>query len=255
MLRRSFLAATALAASIIFFAEAACAAEIKLLSTVGLKSVMELVLPDFERTSGHKITAVYGTAASLKKRIDEGELFDVTVLTPAQIDDLIKQGKATSATRADLARAGTGFGIRAGASTPDISNDEKLKTFLLSVKSISHGDPALGGFGAVYFVKMSNALGIADALKAKTTYSKPGEGAILASKGEVELGVGMLSEVVPVAGVQALPYKTDDPASFIAFTGVTAADQKDADGARALLTFLQSAKVKDVIKTQGMVAP
>lgn len=256
MFFRSFLTATALAASSIagLYAEAASAAEVRLLSTVGLKSVMELVLPDFERTSGHKITVAYGTAASLKKRIDEGELFDVTVLTPSMIDDLVKQGKAASAARADLARAGTGFGIRTGAPTPDISTDEKLKAFLLSVKSISHGDPALGGFGAVYFVKVSTALGIADALKAKTTYSKPGEGAILASKGEVDLGVGMLSEVVPVAGVQALPYKTDDPASFIAFTGVTALGPKDVDASRALLDFLQSTKVKDVIKTQGMVA-
>ena len=122
-------------------------------------------------------------------------------------------------------------------------------------ESISHGDPALGGFGAVYFVKMSNTLGIAEALKAKTAYSKPCEGAVLVSKGEVELGVGMLSEVLPVAGIQALPYKTDDPASFIFFTGATAAGTKDAYAARALLAFLQSPKAKEVIKTQGMAAP
>jgi molybdate transport system substrate-binding protein len=257
MLRKSVLTVAALAAIgiVSFFTGAANAAEIKLLSSVGLKSVMELVLPEFERSSGHKITVVYGTAASLKKNIDQGEFFDVTVLTPPLIDELIKEGKATSTTRANLAHAGPGLGIRAGTPKPDISNDEKLKAFLLGVKSISHGDPALGGFGAVYFVKVSNALGIADALKAKTTYSKPGEGATLAAKGEVELGVGMLSEVIPVAGVQALPYKTDDPASFILFTGATATGAKDADAARALLTFMQSSKAKDVINSQGMVAP
>ena len=65
----------------------------------------------------------------------------------------------------------------------------------------------------------------------------------------------MLSEVVPAAGVQALPYKTDDPASFIVFVGAIAAGTKDVDAARALLTFMQSPKAKDVIKTQGMVAP
>jgi molybdate transport system substrate-binding protein len=257
MFRKSVLSAVALAASglVSFFVGPVNATEIKLLSSVGLKSVIELVLPDFERTSGHKVTALYGTAAGLKKRIDEGELFDVAVLVPAQIDDLIKQGKAASATRADLARAGTGLGIRAGTPKPDISSDEKLKAFLLGVKSISHGDPALGGFGAVYFVKMSNTLGIAEALKAKTTYSKPGEGAVLVAKGEVELGVGMLSEVVPVAGVQALAYKVDDPASFIIFTGAIAAGTKDVDAAHALLTFMQSPTAKDVIKTQGMIAP
>jgi molybdate transport system substrate-binding protein len=257
MLHKSVLTAAALAASgiVSFFAGAANAAEIKLLSTVALKSVMELVLPDFERTSGHKITALYGTAASLKKRIDEGELFDVAVLNPAPIDDLIKQGKAVSASRAELARGGPGLGIRADASKPDISTDEKLKAFLLGVKSISYGDPAAGGFSTVYFVKMSTAMGIAEALKSKTTYSKPGEAATLVAKGEVELGVDMMSEIVPVAGVQALPLKTDDPASFSFYTGAIAAGTKDADAARALLAFLQSPKVKDVIKSQGMVAP
>jgi molybdate transport system substrate-binding protein len=143
MLHKSVLTAAALAASgiVSFFAGAANAAEIKLLSTLALKSVMELVLPDFERTSGHKITALYGTAASLKKRIDEGELFDVAVFGPAPIDDLIKQGKAATAARAELARGGPGLGIRADASKPDISTDEKLKAFLLGVKSISYGDP------------------------------------------------------------------------------------------------------------------
>ena len=60
MLHKSVLTAAALAASgiVSFFAGAANAAEIKLLSTVALKSVMELVLPDFERTSGHKLTAL-----------------------------------------------------------------------------------------------------------------------------------------------------------------------------------------------------
>ena len=177
------------------------------------------------------------------------------MLNPAQIDDLIKRGKAATVARADLSRAGPGLGIRADASKPDISTDEKLKAFLLGVKSISHGDPAAGGFSAVYFVKMSTAMGIAEALKSKTTYSKPGDGATLVAKGEVELGVGMMSEVVPVAGVQALPLKTDDPASFIVFTGAIAAGTKDADAARALLAFLQSPKAKDVIKSQGLVAP
>lgn len=257
MLHKSVLSAVALAASgiVSFFAGAANAAEIKLLSTVALKSVMELVLPDFERTSGHKITALYGTAASLKKRIDEGELFDVAVFGPALIDDLIKQGKAATAARAELARGGPGLGIRADASKPDISTDEKLKAFLLGVKSISYGDPAAGGFSTVYFVKMSTAMGIAEALKSKTTYSKPGEAATLVAKGEVELGVDMMSEIVPVAGVQALPLKTDDPASFSFYTGAIAAGTKDADAARALLAFLQSPKAKDVIKSQGMVAP
>ena len=83
----------------------AAAAEIKLVSTVAAKSAMDALLPAFERTSGHKVTPVFGTSAGLKTRIDGGESFDVVILSPAQVDDLTKQGKAGS--RVDLAKADT----------------------------------------------------------------------------------------------------------------------------------------------------
>src|SRR5690242_16062914 len=85
------------------FLTAANAAEIKLLSAVGVRSAVDVILPDFERTSGHKVTTIYGSAASLKTRIDGGESFDLAILTPTQVDDLIKKGKARMG--ADLARA------------------------------------------------------------------------------------------------------------------------------------------------------
>jgi len=101
-----------------------------------------------------------------------------------------------------LARAGTGLAIKTGAPRPDISTDEKLKAFLLGVKSITHGDPAQGGFSTVYFVKTASTLGIAETLKAKTKFTPAGEGAVPVAKGESELGVGLMSEIIPVAGVQ-----------------------------------------------------
>jgi molybdate transport system substrate-binding protein len=255
MNRLRVLCSAALALFVCLGPGAAPAAELKLLASVGVKGAVETVLPDFERASGHKVTAQFGTASAIKARIDGGEGFDIVALLPAQIDGLVKQGKVAAETRVDLARAGAGLGIRAGAPKPDLSSDDKLKAFLLGVKSISHGDPALGGFAAVYFVKVSTSLGIADALKAKTTYSKPGEGATLAASGEVELGVGMMSEVVPVAGVQALPLKPDDPGSFIVFVGAVASGTKDPDAARAWLRFMQSPAVKEVFRSQGMTTP
>jgi Bacterial extracellular solute-binding protein len=64
-----------------------------------------------------------------------------------------------------------------------------------------------------------------------------------------------MSEVVPVSGVQAISLKPDDPSSYIVFAGAMASGTKDADASRALLTFLQSSAVKEVIRTQGMATP
>src|SRR5262249_50917450 len=181
-MRKSSITVLLLAASgfLVQPAVPAAAAEIKLVSSVALKSVLDPLLPGFERTSGHKVTPVFGTAASLKTRIDGGETFDMVVLSPAQIDDRIKQGKASSP--ADLARAGTALAIKAGATRPDISTDDKLKAFLLAVKSITHGDPAQGGFSTVFFVKTASTLGIAEELKAKTKFTPAGQGAVPVAK-------------------------------------------------------------------------
>ena len=230
------------------------AAEIKLISSVGVRGVMATLVPAFEKSSGVKVNVVFGSAAALKAKIDGGETFDVAVLSPAQIDDAIKQGKA-SGPRVDIAMAGCGLALPAGASTPDVSSDDKLKAFLLGAKSISYSDPALGGFSAVYFAKLIARLGIADELKARTTYVQPGEGASLVAKGTAEVGVGLLSEIVPVKGVRAVPLKPDDPATFNAFAGAQGAGAAGAEAGKALIAYLRSPAARDIFVAQGMTTP
>src|SRR5262245_47073196 len=103
---------------------AANAAEIRVLCSNGLKAVMEDLAPQFERSTGHKVLVKFGLAANFKQQIEAGETFDLAVLTPALIDDLIKQGKIASDTRAVIARTGLGLMIRAGAKKPDVSTTE-----------------------------------------------------------------------------------------------------------------------------------
>ena len=235
------------------FTATAQSAEIRLVSSVALKAAMDGLLPHFEQASAHKVTALYGTAADQKKSIDGGEQFDVAILTPEQIDDLIKNGKASS--RVDLARTAAGFAIRAGALKPDISNNEKLKAFLLGVKSIGHGDPAAGGFSTVYFDKTAAGIGIADDLKSKWMPCGPGECAIPVAKGEAEIGIAVSSEVVPVPGVEFVALKPADPASYISFTAAIAANPKDIEATRALLAFLGSPSAKEAFKAKGLITP
>jgi len=82
------------------------AAQIVVLSSVGVKTVLEEVGPQFEQATKHKLVFQFATAAELKAQIERGEAFDVAILTAAGIDDLIKQTKLASATRVDLAKSG-----------------------------------------------------------------------------------------------------------------------------------------------------
>jgi molybdate transport system substrate-binding protein len=67
-------------------------ADITVLCSNGMKAVVEELVPQFERETKHHVAIRYGVSAVLKREIDGGEPFDLAILTPALIDDLIKQG-------------------------------------------------------------------------------------------------------------------------------------------------------------------
>ena len=69
------------------------AADITLLGPVSLRLVLPSVLPEFEKSSGHKVTVGYATLGAITKRLAEGEAVDVAMVSPAQNEELQKQGK------------------------------------------------------------------------------------------------------------------------------------------------------------------
>ena len=163
MRNRARAAAAALAIIAAFATAGAVKAEqIKVLCTIGVKPALPDLVAEFERASGHKVSIVWGNAATLKTRYLEGEQADVAVLTAAAIDDLVKAGKVTG--RVDLARSGMGFAVKAGAPKPDINSPDALKRTLLAAKSVGYSSQGASG---VYFVTVIERLGIAAEVKAK----------------------------------------------------------------------------------------
>src|SRR3954463_252987 len=129
----------AFGAAVTFAANGANAAELKVISTIGVKMSLPDIVAQFEKETGHKVTVTYGTAAAMKTDIVEGKIAgDVSVLTGQVIDDLIKQGSLATGSRVDLAKSGTGFGVKAGAPKPDVSTPEALKKTLLAAKTIGY---------------------------------------------------------------------------------------------------------------------
>ena len=63
-----------------------------MLSSVGIKAVVDELAPQFEKATKHKVTTVFGLAGALKTQIEKGEPFDVAILTPPLLDDLIAKG-------------------------------------------------------------------------------------------------------------------------------------------------------------------
>jgi len=224
--------------------------EIKVLCSNGIKAVMEDLVPKFEKATGHKVVIEYNLAAVLKQRIEAGTMFDLAILTPPLADDLIKQSKIAADTRTTLARSGLGILIRAGGRKPDISTTDAFKRALLDAKSIAY---AKQGASGVYFAELIQKLGVADALKSKSTLTATGEevGESVV-RGETEFGVLPLSEILPVHGAQLLGMFPADVQSYIVMTAGVSAGAKQGQAARDLIKFVTAPAALSVIKTKGM---
>ena len=103
------------------------AGEITVLCSNGIKAVMDDLVPKFEKATGHKVVIDYNLAAVLKQKIEGGTAFDLAILTPPLVDDLIKQGKMAADSRTMLARSGLGLLIRTGGHKRDISTTDAFK--------------------------------------------------------------------------------------------------------------------------------
>jgi molybdate transport system substrate-binding protein len=228
------------------------AAEIKVLTAGAFKQVVVALVPAFETQTGNKVTVDNGTAGELKKRIEGGEAFDVAVVTPAVVDELIAKGKIAPGSKVTLASVGVGVVVKEGAPKPDVSSVEAFKHALLAAKSVAYIDPASGGSSGIYIDKLLVKLGIADQIRPKAKLKQGGHVADLIVSGEAELGLHQISEIVPVKGVVLvgpLPKEIQNTTTYAA--GLSAA-VKNKDAAEALIKYLSGPEAAAVLKSKGM---
>src|SRR5688572_8520899 len=196
------------------------AEDVKVFSSVAMRAVIEDVSQRFERDTGHRVVPTFGLAAALKGRIEGGEAYDLAILTPAQIDDLIKQGKAAAASRVVIARTGLGLMVRAGAPKLDVGTVDAFKRTLLAAKSVTYVPPP--GASGVVFQGIVKQLGIAQAIETK---ARPGASAeeVIANitGGAAEIAVLPVSEILPVKGAALGGVFPADVQTYIVMAGAT----------------------------------
>jgi molybdate transport system substrate-binding protein len=222
---------------------------IKVLASNGVKAVLSELAPQFEQSTGRDLAVTFDRSSELKKRIEAGEIFDVAILTAPMIDDLIRQRKIAAGTVSNVARSGVGVAVRAGAPKPDIGTVEAFKRTLLDVKSVAYTTEGASG---VHFASVLQRLRIADAVNAKSKTQPGGAVAELVARGEAELAVQQISELLPVAGTEVVGPFPPELQNFTLFTAGLAGAGKAREGARALVKFLTAPSIAAVLKAKGM---
>lgn len=232
---------------------AASADQVIVMTSGAFTAAYQLLVPEFERTTHHKVESVYGASmgsapTTIPSRLDRGEPGDVVIMAQSALDELIKRGKVTAGSRVDLVRSLIGMAVRSGAPKPDISTLDALKQTLLRAKSIGYSSSASG----VYLsTELFQKLGIADQLKGKTKVSEGAVGELVAS-GDAEIGFQQISELLPVAGIDYVgPLPTGAQRETIFSAGIVKS-ARAPDAARALIEFLSSAAAAPVIRKTGL---
>jgi molybdate transport system substrate-binding protein len=225
--------------------------EIKVLSAGAVRAIVTELAKTFEKDSGHTVTLAFGTVGVTRKRLAE-EPADVVIMTDVAIDEASAQGAVVAGSRQDIARTGMGVGVRDGAPRPDISTSDALKQALLAAKSITYVDPAQGATSGIHFADVLQKLGIADAVKPKTTLVPGGYPAELVAKGEVEMVVHQISEIVPVRGVTLLGPLPKDVQKVTTYSAGIARKSASPEAARAFVAFLTSPAVKAKLAAAGL---
>lgn len=224
------------------------AAEIRVFSSTALKAVLDVLGPQFEKETGNTLVFTIGPAAAMKAQIDQGAAFDVAIVTPPLLDALTASGKVDAATRATIARSPLSVSIRAGAPKPDIATADALKHTFLQAKSIGYNGQGASRAG---IEAMFAKLGIADELKPKIQLLQVSAPEAVA-KGEVELALSPMSEVIAVSGAELAGAVPVEFQSYLVLTGAVSAGSKNADAAKALVKFITAPSAVPVLKSKGM---
>jgi molybdate transport system substrate-binding protein len=230
----------------------AAAAEIKVLTAGAFKQVLLVLVPDFEKQTGHKVILENDTVGALTKRIEGGEAFDLAVLTPAAVNDLSTKGKFVAGSRTNLGRVGVGVVVKEGAPKPDISSVDAFKKTLLAAKSVAYIDPAAGGSSGIYVAGLLDKLGVAADVKPKAKLIPGGAVAEHIARGEAEIGIHQISEILPVKGITLVGPLPADIQNYTVYAAGLGANGKESEAAKALLKTLSGPAAADVLKSKGM---
>ncbi len=221
---------------------------LRVLAGNGVKYVLNDVRAEAERAVGRPMSIDYSTSVTLKKRIEAGEPFDVTIIATDSIADLTKQGKTASGGQG-VARAGVGLGARAGTPKVNIATPDAFKQAMLKAKSVAL---TVDGASRSTTEKAFERMGIMDAMRPKIKMYPAGRAPEGVANGEAEYILTLISEIAPVKGLQ---FMGPLPSGFQQYTTMAAAvstNSKNSAAAKALLEFLKGPATTQAIKKNGM---
>ncbi|MDY7065126.1 Aconitate isomerase [Pseudomonas extremaustralis] len=223
---------------------------LKVMTSGGFTAAYKLLGPQYARQSGDTLETLLGPSMgkapeAIPNRLARGEQADVVIMVGYALDELIKQGKVDPASRVELADSRIGLVVRQGAPKPAIGTDAELKAVLSQAKSIAYSDSASG----VYVEKeLFKKLG----MPARGSMIERLPVAEQVAKGDYEVGLQQVAELLPVPGVTYVGKLPEDVQSVTRFAAGIPVNAEHPTQARALLHYLASPEAQPVVQSTGL---
>ena len=233
---------------LMIFSTSAFSDEIKVLAGGAARHALEPMGATFP---GHKVTFDFQTMGRLQQSLAAGQGADILVVTTEVLERLEKDGKVPAGRGTPLARVGIGVAVHEKAPLPDISTPEAMRRTLLAAKSIVYINPKTGTSGK-YVEDMLSKLNVLEDMKGKTTLVNEGYAVAPVGRGEVELGIHQISEIIPVPGVKLVG---ELPKEFQRYTVYVAVPMSDSKAVRDFIAHATSPQARERLARAGYTQP
>ena len=228
-------------------------AQLNVLISGGFSGAYETLLPEFERTSGIKVTTGSGASQgagpqTIAAQLARGVASDVVILSREGLTELIAANKIAAGTDKDIARVPLGVAVRAGTPKPDVRTVAAFKQVLLEAKTVAV--PASTS-GIWLMAELFPRLGIAEKLDIKAG-ARGSDATRMVAAGDADLAVMPISEILHAQGVDFASSIAAEIQFVQTFSAAIVAGSKRIEGAKRLIEFLASARASAAISKSGM---
>lgn len=221
----------------------------KVLCTNGVKAVTAELIPAIERTIGLTVDVDYASTNMLMDKIAARETGDLAVLSAEAIDGLIATGVLQKGSRVDLAKSSIGVAVREGAAAPDVGSVDAFKAALIAAKSVMYSKTGISG---AYMPKLFEKLGIATLVAPKAKNPSHGTVGEALVRGEAEIALQQVSELLPVPGIKVIGPLPDAVQLVTVFSAGTFTSAVEPGAARMLVEQLTTNAARSVYTAKGL---
>jgi molybdate transport system substrate-binding protein len=223
------------------------AQDLRVLSGGAAKSLVDPMAAAF---TGAKVHMEYQPMGKLVESLAQGAQVDMVIVTEETLPRLEREGRVKRGAK-PVARVGIGVAVNEKAPSPDISTVDAFKKTLLAAKSVVYIDPKVGTSGK-HVAEVLQKLGIAEQVNAKTKLGQGGYIVEPVGRGEIELGIHQISEILPVKGVKLVG---ELPRELQKYTVYVAAPVSDSRKVLDFIDYLTGPEARKRLSQAGYTAP